>query len=130
MEDFYKAGGVPTLLHELRPLLHLDAMTVTGKTLGAELDVYTPPFLQDIVRPLSDPLAPNSSLVVLQGNIAPSGCVLKQSAMAPALKHHRGPAIVFKNSDDMLARIDDPDLRVTADSVCVAECVVYTLTID
>lgn len=117
MEDFYKAGGVPTLLHELRPLLHLDIMTITGKTLGAELDAYAQPFMQDIVRPLCDPLAANSSLVVLQGNIAPSGCVLKQSAMAPALRSHRGRAIVFRNSDDMLARIDDPDLPVTPDSV-------------
>ena len=113
-----QAGGVPTLLHTLRPLLHLDAMTITGRTLGAELDALPPPFMQDIVRPLSDPLGPGAaSLVVLRGSLAPSGCVLKQSAMVPHLKKHRGRAVVFRDAEDMIARIDDPGLEVTKDSV-------------
>lgn len=108
---------MPTLLHELRPLLHLDARTVTGETLGEALDKHPAPFAQDIVRPLADPLFPAASLVVLTGNLAPDGCVLKQSAMAPALRRHRGPAVVFSGADDLMARIDDPDLPVSKDSV-------------
>ena len=134
MEDLYKvrlrpllpalrtdaqAGGVPVILRELRPLLHLNAMTVTGQTLGDALDHYPPSFPQSIVRPMSDPLAANSSLVVLRGNLAPDGCVLKQSAMSPSLKQHHGRACVFKNANDMMARIDDPNLPVEASSVYV-----------
>ena len=75
------------------------------------------PWSQTIVRPLSDPLAPSSSLVVLRGNISPNGCVLKQSAMAAHLKKHIGKAVVFSGMDDMLARIDSADLEVDKDSV-------------
>jgi dihydroxy-acid dehydratase len=117
MEDFYRAGGVPTLLHELRPLLHLDARTVTGRSLGEELDTYPPPFMQSIVRPFADPIVAAASLVVLRGNLAPDGAVLKQSAMSAHLKKHRGRAVVFKDADDMLARIDDPDLPVDSTSM-------------
>lgn len=91
-------------------------MTITGRTLGAELESVQP-FAQTIVRPLSDPLASHSSLVVLRGNISPNGCILKQSAMDPTLKKHRGKAVVFAGMDDMLARIDSPDLDVDKDSV-------------
>lgn len=108
---------MPTLLHALRPLLHLGARTVTGVTLGEALDRCPPPFAQDIVRPLAAPLYAAASLVVLSGNLAPDGCVLKQSAMAPALRRHRGAAVVFRDADDLMRRIDDPDLPVTADSV-------------
>ena len=117
MEDLYNAGGVPVILRELRPFLHLDAMTVTGKTLGDELDLQPAPFPQTIVRRLSDPLAPDSSLVTLRGNLAPDGCVLKQSAMDPNLRQHEGTACVFANQDDLIKRIDDPDLAVDASSV-------------
>lgn len=98
-------------------MLHLDARTVTGDTLGEALDKCPKPFAQDIVRPLSEPLYPSASLVVLTGNLAPDGCVLKQSAMAPSLRQHRGKAVVFQNADDLMDRIDDPDLPVTAESV-------------
>lgn len=121
MEDLYKAGGVPTLLRELGDLLHLDAMTITGSPLGAELDAYPASFPQDIVRPRSNPLAASASLVVLRGNLAPLGAVLKQSAMSPALKKHRGRAVVFKDADDLMARVDDPDLDVAPDSVLVLQ---------
>jgi dihydroxy-acid dehydratase len=73
--------------------------------------------MQSIVRPFSDPIVPGASLVVLRGNLAPDGAVLKQSAMSAHLKKHRGRAVVFKDADDMLARIDDPNLDVDAESV-------------
>lgn len=92
-------------------------MTVTGQTLREALDAAPRPFAQDIVRPLEDPLFSSAALVVLRGNLAPSGAVLKASAMAPHLRSHKGRACVFKNADDMLARIDDPDLDVTKDSM-------------
>ena len=117
MEDLYKAGGVPVILRTLAPLLHLDILTVTGKTLGKELDSLPPPFEQSIVRPLSDPLAKSSSLVVLKGNLAPEGCILKQSAMDKALKSHEGTAVVFGDMDDLVKRIDDPALEVEVSSV-------------
>jgi dihydroxy-acid dehydratase len=104
-------------LHQLAPLLHLSARTVTGRTLGGELARLPSPFPQDIVRPLSDPLAAHSSLVMLSGNLAPDGCVLKQSAMAPHLKRHRGVACVFSDMADLLKRVDDPELEVTEHSV-------------
>lgn len=92
-------------------------MTVTGQTLGQALDAMPRPFAQDIVRPFADPLFPSAALVVLRGNLAPDGAVLKSSAMAPNLRTHQGRACVFKSADDMLERIDDPDLDVTKDSM-------------
>lgn len=113
------------LLHTLRPLLHLQAMTITGQTLGELLDASpfrTFPFSSEIIRPLSDPLYPASSLVVLRGNIAPNGAVMKASASKDRrLLQHSGPAVVFKNSADLADRIDDPDLDVTKDSVLVLQ---------
>lgn len=105
------------VLNELRHLLHLDAMTVTGRTLGEELDRLPAGFPQSIVRPFADPLKPNSALVVLQGNLAPLGCIMKQSAMSPKLRKHTGRAVVFKNMKDLVERIDDPDLDVDETSV-------------
>lgn len=121
MEDLYKAGGVPTLLRQLRPLLHLSELTVTGRTLGDELDRCPRSFPQSIVRPMTDPLALNSSIVVLHGNLAPDGCVLKASAMSPGLRRHPGPAVVFSSTEDLARRVDDPKLEVTWDSVLVLQ---------
>ncbi len=100
MEDFHRAGGVPALLRQLIPLkiIHLDALTVTGRTLGEELSTFAGKFEfpQEIIRSPSSPLFPSSALVVLKGNLAPNGCVLKQSAVLnPALLKHSGPAVVF-----------------------------------
>ena len=111
-----QAGGVPTILNELRPLLHLDAMTITGRTLDEELATHIT-FPQKIVRPVSDPLYPHSPLVVLRGNLAPDGCVLKASAMGQRLRRHRGRAVVFADVEDLMKRIDDPNLDVDEDSV-------------
>ncbi|KAF9887661.1 hypothetical protein FE257_009754 [Aspergillus nanangensis] len=123
MDDFHNAGGMLALLHTLRPLLHLSAMTVTGQSLGEVLDsspFRTFPFSQQIIRPLSDPLYPSSSLVVLYGNIAPEGAVIKASASKYRhLLSHTGQAVVFENSADLARRLDDPDLPVEKDSILV-----------
>lgn len=123
MNDFHNAGGMLALLHTLRPLLELSAMTITGQTLGEVLDASpfrTFPLSRQIIRPLSDPLYPTSSLVVLRGNLAPDGAVMKASASKDrSLLSHKGPAMVFENPADMAKRIDDPDLDVTKDSVLV-----------
>lgn len=119
MEDFHKAGGMITLLRELKPLLHLNAMTVTGRTLGEELDRASAPFKQDVVRPFNDPIYPQGGIAVLQGNLSPGGAIIKQSAAAPALMEHEGRAVVFEDAEDMVARLDDPDLDVNADDVLV-----------
>lgn len=123
MNDFHNAGGMLALLHTLRPLLELSAMTITGQTLGEVLDASpfrTFPLSQQIIRPLSNPLYPASSLVVLRGNLAPDGAVMKASASKDrSLLSHTGPAMVFENPADMAKRIDDPDLDVTKDSILV-----------
>lgn len=125
MTDFHNAGGMLALLHTLRPLLYLDAQTITGQTLREVLDATPPrPFLfsSSIIRPLTDPLHPSSSLVVLYGNLAPNGAVTKASASKYThLLAHRGPAVVFANSADLARRIDDPDQEVTPDSVLVLQ---------
>ena len=125
MTDFHNAGGMLALMHTLRPLLHLSAMTITGQTLGEVLDATpfrTFPFSTQIIRPLSNALYSDSSLVVLRGNIAPNGAVMKASASKDRkLLQHSGPAVVFKNSADLALRIDDPDLQVTKDSVLVLQ---------
>ena len=119
MEDFHHAGGMATLLRELRPLLKLDALTVTGRTLGDEIDRAGPGFAQDVVRPIDRPIYPQGGIAVLRGNLAPGGAVIKQSAADPALMEHEGRAVVFENLEDMAQRIDADDLDVTADDVLV-----------
>ena len=119
MEDFHKAGGLAALLREIRPLLHLDCLTVSGRTLGQELDSAAAPFDQDVVRPLQAPIYPAGAMAVLRGNLAPDGALIKQAAADQRLLQHTGPAMVFEDLADLAARIDDPDLDVTADSVLV-----------
>ena len=127
MTDFHNAGGMLGLLHTLRPLLHLSAMTITGQTLGEVLDASpfrTFSFSSQMIRPLNNPLYPRSSLVVLKGNLAPKGAVMKASASKDRrLLQHSGPAVVFKNSADLAQRIDDPNLPVTKDSVLVLQSI-------
>ncbi|QRQ90606.1 IlvD/Edd family dehydratase [Cupriavidus oxalaticus] len=119
MEDFHKAGGMATLLRELRPLLHLDTLTVSGRTLGEELDAAPPPFAQDVIRSAADPIYPAGGLAVLRGNLAPGGAIIKQSAADPVLMEHEGRAVVFENAEDMALRIDDETLDVRADDILV-----------
>ncbi|KAJ7090385.1 dihydroxy-acid/6-phosphogluconate dehydratase [Mycena belliarum] len=127
MMDFHNAGGMPALLQILRPLLHLSAQTITGQTLGELIDCsgsHDSPYSRQIIRPLSDPLYPCSSIVVLRGNLAPGGAVMKVSASKDRrLLNHTGPAVVFSNTVDLAHRIDDPDLPVTADSVLVLQSI-------
>lgn len=119
MEDFHKAGGMPALLRELAPLLHLDALTVSGRTLGEELQAAPAAFAQDVIRPRSAPIYPAGGLAVLRGNLAPGGAIIKQSAANPELMEHEGRAVVFEDAEDMARRIDDEDLDVRADDVLV-----------
>ena len=119
MEDFHHAGGMATLMRAMKPLLHLDALTVTGRTLGEELQRAAPPFKQDVIRPRDNPIYPQGSVAVLWGNLAPGGAIVKQSAADPKLMEHEGRAVVFENAADLAARIDDPALDVTADDVLV-----------
>jgi dihydroxy-acid dehydratase len=127
MTDFHNSGGMLALLHELKPLLHLEAMTVSGKTLGEEID--SAPYVRvprssptNCLHLLSDPLYPASSLVVLRGNLAPGGAVMKASASKDKrLLRHSGKAVVFANSADLAARIDDPELQADAESVLVLQ---------
>ncbi len=116
MEDFYYAGGLRALLHELKDLLDLSCRTVNGKTLGANLEgarIYNP----EVIRKRSNPLKASGGLVVLRGNLAPNGAVIKASA-TDILKH-TGRAVVFEDYNDMAARIDRDDLECDAGSVLV-----------
>jgi dihydroxy-acid dehydratase len=120
MEDLFYAGGIPALMNELGDLLHLDALTVTGKTVGqnvASAQIYN----RDVIRGREAPLHPEGGIAILRGNLAPDGAVIKQTAASPRLLRHRGRALVFQNRDDLLGRIDDPDLDVDADSVLVLQ---------
>jgi dihydroxy-acid dehydratase len=118
MPDFDAAGGVPALMHELRDLLHLDALTVTGATLGENIAAATN---RDpaVIRPRAQPLQADGALAVLRGNLAPRGAILRTTTASPHLQQHRGPALVFEDYADMLARIDSPDLPVTPETVLV-----------
>lgn len=119
MEHFDAAGGMATLLRELKPLLHLDAMTVTGRTLGEELERAAPPFRQDVVRPFANPIYPQGGIAVLRGNLAPGGAIIKQSAADAKLMEHEGRAVVFEGLQDLAERIDREDLDVNADDILV-----------
>ncbi len=120
MEDLHNAGGMPAVLAALRPLLRLDAPTISGSTLGQLLEGHTGPGAwQDLIHGLDAPLQPPGALRVLHGSLAPRGAVLKAGAASPALFQHRGPALVFDGPADAAARIDDPDLPVTPDTVLV-----------
>ena len=119
MEDFHRAGGLAAVLRELKPLLHLDALTVTGRTLGEEIDAAGPGFAQQVVRPLGDPIYRQGGIAVLRGNLAPGGAIIKQSAASAALMESEGRAVVFDDLDDLAARLDDPALDVAANDVLV-----------
>ena len=118
MEDLHRAGGLPTVLRELKPLLHLDAMTVTGRTLGEEIDAV-PVFEQQVVHRFDTPLYHAGGIAFVRGNLAPDGAIIKQSAADARLMEHEGRAVVFEDAEDMAARIDDPELDVTAEDVLV-----------
>jgi len=118
MEDFYYAGGLPAVMAELGERLHTGAITVTGKTVAENIAGATC-WNREVIRPIDEPLVTNAGIAVLRGNLAPNGAVLKPSAATPELLKHRGPAVVFDSIEDFHARVDDPDLPVTAASVMV-----------
>lgn len=121
MEHFHAAGGMATLLRELKPLLHLEAMTVTGRTLGEELERAPPAFTQDVVRTRDKPIYPQGGIAVLRGNLAPGGAIIKQSAADPKLLEHEGRAVVFTGLEDLAQRIDSDELDVNADDILVLQ---------
>jgi L-arabonate dehydrase len=116
MEDFYYAGGLPAVIEDLGALIHRDALTVNGKTMGENV-AGARCYNRDVIKPTSEPLTKEGGLAVLRGNLCPNGAVLKPSAATPGLMKHRGRAVVFETIEDFHARIDDPDLDV--DETCV-----------
>jgi dihydroxy-acid dehydratase len=119
MEDLHRAGGLTTVMREIKDLLHLDALTVTGRTLGEELDLAPASFPQEVVRPFNRPIFPQGGIAVLRGNLAPGGAIIKQSAASASLMEHEGRAVVFEDAEDLARRIDDPELDVEAHDVLV-----------
>jgi dihydroxy-acid dehydratase len=124
MEDFFAGGGMGALLRELRPLLHLDCMTVTGETLGERLDGDVDlegRVDRSVIAARDEPVEPQGGLVALFGNLAPRGAILKRSAADARLFEHEGRAVVFSSLADLAARIDDPDLDVAPEDVLVLQ---------
>ncbi len=122
MEDFFAAGGVGALLRELKDLLNLDCMTVTGETLGQRLAQEGDGWVdRKIIAARAEPLEPQGGLVALFGNLAPQGAILKRSAADANLFEREGRAVVFSSLEDLAARIDAPDLDVTPDDILVLQ---------
>src|SRR4051794_38380528 len=121
MEDFFAAGGMSALLRELKPLLHLDCMTVTGETLGDRLAGENGFIDRTIIAAREQPLEPQGGLVALFGNLAPQGAILKRSAADARLFEHQGRAVVFSSLADLAARMDDPALDVTPQDILVLQ---------
>ena len=122
MEDFFAAGGIGAVLRELKPLLHLDAVTVTGETLRERLAAEEGAYVdRRVIKTAADPIEPQGGLVALFGSLAPDGAILKRSAATPSLFEKTARAVVFTSLEDLAARIDDPDLDVTADDILVLQ---------
>jgi L-arabonate dehydrase len=120
MEDFYYAGGLPAVMAQIADLLHLDTVTVSGRTVGENLaSVPTEIINGDVIRTADAPLDAGGSLVVLYGSLCPDGAVMKISAAEDELQEHEGRALVFEDIHDLAARVDDPDLDVDASTVMV-----------
>ena len=118
MEDMFEAGGVPVVMKEILPLLHADAITANGKTVRDNVEAAEC-WNRDVIRAADTPLSPEGGTVILRGNLAPRGAVIKHTAASPHLLQHRGPAYVFESYKQMHDVIDSPDLPVTKDTVLV-----------
>ncbi len=119
MEHLYEDGGLMAVLKELKPFLHLDCMTISGRTLGEEIDAASAPAKRKVIRIASEPIFPSGGLAVLTGNLAPRGALIKHASATPTLLKHRGRAVVFDGLEDLANRIDSDDLDVKADDVLV-----------
>ena len=118
MEDFYYAGGLPAVIREMADLVHKDAITVNGKTMGentADAECHN----REVIRPMSNPITSDGGLAVLRGNLCPDGAIIKPSAASPELMVHRGQAVVFEDIEDFQSRIDDPDLDINESNIMV-----------
>jgi L-arabonate dehydrase len=118
MEDFYYAGGVPAVMNEIRSMLHLEALTVNGKTIGENVE-DAPCYNREVIKTLNQPFKEHAGIAVLKGNLAPDGAVIKPSAATPALLKHRGRAVVFENIEEFHERIDDPNLDIDENCIMV-----------
>jgi dihydroxy-acid dehydratase len=118
MEDFFYAGGILGLMSRIRDRLHLDCITVSGRTLGENIE-GAKVFNDDVIRSVDNPIYGQGSLAVLRGNVAPDGCVIKPAAMDQRFLKHSGPAMVFDDYPTMKKAVDDEDLDITADHVLV-----------
>ena len=119
MEDLQKAGGLAAILREIAPMLDTACLDVNGKTLGDNIAAAPPPWPQDVVRPVSDPIHKGGGIRVLRGNLAPNGALIKQAAATKSLLRHTGRAVVFDSLRDLAERIDAPDLDVSEGDVLV-----------
>ncbi len=119
MQDLYAAGGMQVVLDELKELLELDCMTVSGQTLAQRLEQAPAYVDREVVRPISNPYQPHGGLVALFGSLAPNGAILKRAAANPDLFERKGRAVVFESLQDLSERIDSPTLDVTADDFLV-----------
>ena len=118
MEDFFYAGGIRALMQNIREHLHLDVMTVTGRTLGENIEGARV-FNEDVIRPTANPIYGEGSLAVLHGNLAPDGCVIKPAAMDQRFLKHSGPAVVFDDYPSMKKAVEDESWDITAEHVMV-----------
>jgi len=117
MEDFYYAGGLPVIIKELEKHLHMDAITVNGRSHRENVQDSPPSYNEDVIASFTSPIIPEAGIAVLTGNLAENGCVIKPSAATPSLMQHRGRAVVFETIEDYHHRIDDPELDI--DETCI-----------
>jgi len=118
VEDLFYAGGLPAVLKEIKDKIHLDNLTVTGKTLGENIE-GAECYDRNLIGTLDKPIKPDSGIAVLKGNLCPDGAVIKPSAASPNLLKHTGRAVVFENIDEYKAKIDQPDLDIDENCVMV-----------
>ena len=117
MEDFYYAGGLPVILNELKNNLHKNVITVTGKNHHENIEGNTACYNEDVIATYNNPIKPEGGCVVVKGNLALNGAIIKPSAATPALMKHTGRAVVFESIEDFRKRVDDPNLDI--DETCV-----------
>lgn len=118
MEEFYYAGGLPAVMKEMGDILHTEVITVSGKSVGENLEKVAL-YDERVIRPLNAPVKDESGIVVVRGNLCEEGAIIKPSAATPSLMQHTGKAVVFEDIEDYKARIDTPELDVTPASVLV-----------